>query len=102
MPIDPREIPIPPRALEDPDSRELVRAWVANGALHVSLNVGNWGDGDDEAIGWGVLLSDIARHVADALDQQDLADPVEVRARIREVFNKEMDSPTADTNGHLM
>ena len=100
MPVDPREIPIPPRALEDPDSRELVRAWVANNALHVSLNVGNWGD--DEAIGWGVLLSDIARHVAAAIDQQDLGDPDEVIARIREVFNKEMDEPTADTNGHLM
>src|SRR5437868_6440168 len=100
MPIDPREIPIPPRALEDPDSRELVRAWVANNALHVSLDVGNWGA--DEPIGWGVLLSDIARHVADALDEQDVADPVEVLAKIREVFNREIDEPTADTNGHLM
>jgi len=100
MPIDPREIPIPPRALEDPDSRELVRTWVANNALHVSLNVGNWGE--DEAIGWGVLLSDIARHVADALDEQEIAEPEQVLARIREVFNKELDSPTADTNGHLM
>ena len=100
MPIDQREIPIPPRALEDPDSRELVRAWVANNALHVSLSVGNWGD--DEAIGWGVRLSDIARHVADALEEQDLAEPEQVLARIREVFNKEMDTPTAETDGHLM
>ena len=52
MPMDSREIPIPPGALEDPDSRELVRAWVANNALHCSLNLGNWGE--DEAIGWGV------------------------------------------------
>jgi len=64
MATDSREIPIPPGALTDPDSRELVRAWVANNSLHCSLNFGNWGD--DEAIGWGVLLSDIARHVADA------------------------------------
>jgi hypothetical protein len=98
--MDSRELAIPPHALEDPDSRELVRAWVANNALHCSLDVFNWGD--DEAIGWGVLISDIARHVADALKEQNGTDTATTIAKIREVFNDELDSPTAETNGHLM
>ena len=100
MPMDSREIPVPPGALEDPDSRELVRAWVANNALHCSLNLGNWGE--DEAIGWGVLISDIARHVADALQEQSGADRAKTLGKIQKVFNDELDEPTAETNGHLM
>ena len=100
MAIDSREIPIPPGALQDPDSRELVRAWVANNSLHCSLNFGNWGD--DEAIGWGVLLSDIARHIADALFEEHAIDRKETLERLREVFNDELDEPTTPTTGHVM
>ena len=100
MPMDAREIPIPPGALQDPDSRELVRAWVANNSLHCSLNFGNWGE--DEAIGWGVLLSDIARHVADALLEERGVDRHETLAKLREVFNDELDEPAEPAGGHVM
>ena len=51
------------------------------------------------AIGWGILLSDIARHVADALQQTNHLDKSSTLAQIRSVFDKEIDKPTADTSG---
>jgi len=35
---------IPPAAVRDPDSFELLRAWVAEKGLHCSLKVGTYGD----------------------------------------------------------
>jgi len=46
------ELVIPPAALEDADAAEMVRAWVANKALHCTLRIGVWKD-----VGaWGILL----------------------------------------------
>jgi hypothetical protein len=48
------------------------------------------------------LLSDIARHVADALFEEHGTDRKETLERMREVFNDELDGPTAPTSGHVM
>jgi hypothetical protein len=93
-----RSLPVPPLATQDPKSQEMVRAWVANGGLHCSLNIGVFGK-DNELIGWGILLSDIARHVGDALKQQAGADPDAVVRAIQVTFNRELQSPTANTQG---
>jgi hypothetical protein len=93
-----RSLPIPPVANEDSKSQEMVRAWVANGGLHCSINIGVFGK-DNELIGWGILLSDIARHVGDALKQQEGSDPEQVVRAIQTTFNRELQSPTADTKG---
>ncbi|MFB3916471.1 MAG: DUF5076 domain-containing protein [Terriglobales bacterium] len=86
------QLPIPPSAAGDKQATELLRAWVANNSLHCSLNLGCWGD--DEAIIWGILLSDVARHVANSLEQQQGLKKLETLGKIREHFNLELDSPT--------
>jgi len=91
------ELAPPPAARSDKNARELIRAWAANGALHCSLSVDNWGD--DERIAWGILLTDVARHVADAMYQQKGWDKTETVREIRRVFNAELDSPTAEPVG---
>ena len=91
------ELPIPPGARSDNKAVELIRAWAAQRGLHCSLSVDNWGE--NARIGWGILLTDVARHVADALLQQKKLDRGETLKEIRRVFNAELDSPTADPSG---
>ena len=91
---------MPPAAVQDGNSRELVRAWVANQGLHCSLDVGAWDK--DEGIGWGILISDIARHVADALERTKGKDKAEFLRDVRRVFNDELDAPSAETQGSFV
>ena len=66
-----------------------------------SLNPTAWPN-DQAPIAWGILLSDVARHVADALQQSHNLDTQAVLARVREVFDAESDRPTADTKGEFV
>jgi len=91
------ELPIPPGARSDDKAKELIRAWAAHGGLHCSLSVDNWDE--NEQIGWGILLTDVVRHVANALYEQKRLDRDETIREIRRVFNAELDSPTADPSG---
>ena len=91
------ELPIPPSARSDKKAQEMIRAWAAHQGLHCSLSVDNWGE--NECIGWGILLTDVARHVADALHKQKGWDQAHVLGEIRRVFNAELDNPTADPHG---
>ena len=95
-----RELLSPPSAQSDPKSREMLRAWVAHEGLHCSLNIGTWGE--KEEIGWGVLLSDAARHVADALFKEKGIKQSQTLREIQRVFNDELDGPTADTQGEFI
>jgi hypothetical protein len=91
------ELSIPPGAQTDAKSVEIVRAWVAHEGLHCSINPLIWKE--NEAIGWGVLLSDIARHVADALYQSKKLNRAETLAEILRVFEDELESPTGEVEG---
>jgi hypothetical protein len=59
-------------------------------------------ENDQAQIGWGILLSDIARHFADALYQSKHADKDQTLSKIREVFNSELNGPTAETQGKFV
>jgi hypothetical protein len=87
---------IPPDAISDPHSVEMVRAWIANSALHCCLQVGVW---SDKPGAWGILLADIARHVANAMEEEQGAEVSETIATIRKAFDAEMDSPTDEPTG---
>ena len=91
------ELPIPAAAIEDGRSREMIRAWIANKGLHVTINLGTWRE--DEAIAWGILLSDVARHVSDALEKQEGTPAAVTLSAIRKSFNYEVDRPTSETQG---
>lgn len=95
-----KELVIPPSAQTDTNATELIRAWAAHNGLHCSLNIGN--SGDNERIVWGILLTDVARHVADALLERKGWDKDETLQEIRRVFNAELDSPTAEPSGGFL
>jgi hypothetical protein len=49
-------------AEEDPKAIEVVRVWVAKGGQHVSINPFVWKDPE----AWGIVLADLAGHLANA------------------------------------
>ncbi len=93
------ELPIPPSARSDKNSQELIRAWAAHEGLHCSLSVDRWGE--NERTAWGILLTDVVRHVANALHDAKGWDRTETVREIRRVFNAELDGPTAEPSGQL-
>jgi hypothetical protein len=94
------ELPIPQAARTDPRSREMVRAWAAENGLQCSLWIVS--DPNQELVLWGILLSDIVRHVADALLKQHQLDPEQSIREIRAHFDYEFDNPTGKTNGDFV
>jgi len=79
---------IPPTALEQ-GGVEVLRAVIIDGGLHVSLRRAFE---DPEA--WGMLIADIARHVARIYATEDKFREEETLERIRAIFDSEMDAPS--------
>ena len=91
---------IPPPAQRDENSVQLLSAWAAEKGLHCTLNVGMWHDsGRDEPAAWGILLSDVARHIANALHEQYGHDPGDTIAAIHRALDRELLDPTSDVDG---
>jgi hypothetical protein len=81
------QLAIPPAAADDPKAFELVRAWVAQGDLHVSLQMGGW----DDPTAWGVVLADLVRHVARFYAEQKHLQPEQTIGRVRDAMDRELD-----------
>jgi hypothetical protein len=79
----------PPIANVDSNAVEVLRVWAAPGQPQQLTLRTTWND----AGAWGLLLADVARHAANAYGNEG-ADPDVVLARIRELFDAEMSSPT--------
>jgi hypothetical protein len=92
------ELPVPPAASEDPRAIELLRVWAAGGQQHVSLATNLWQD----PAAWGLMLVDLAKHVASAYKQTDGRDPSEVLNRIRQGFDAEWSDATDTPTGALL
>ena len=90
-----KELPVPAAAKSDASARELARVWAAGGKQHVSLATGLWSDPG----AWGLLLVDLARHVANAYEEMEGRDPSQVLARIRDAFDVEWQNPTDTPSG---
>jgi hypothetical protein len=93
-----KELVIPPEATTDPKAMELIRVWAAHGVQHVSMSPGVW---KDPAI-WGIVLVDLARHVANYYHQVHGLNKEDVLLRIKELFNAEWESPTSGVTGNTV
>lgn len=98
------ERPIPPAALRDIDSVEVLRVWVAERQLHCSLKIGMYRDGMgiDEELAWGTILADAARHISGALYPGDAKAEAAALQKILHNFNVEVAAPTSDTKGKFV
>ena len=79
----------PPIAESDSNAVEVLRVWAAPGQPQQLTLRTTWKD----AGAWGLLLADVARHAANAYGNEG-ADSNVVLARIRELFDAEMSTPT--------
>lgn len=95
------ERPIPKAAVQDPDSVEMLRVWVAGGQLHCSLKVGMYRDGMgiDEEVAWGTILADAARHIAKALQGDGNLNEIDTLAKLAAKFNEEVSMPSSELKG---
>ena len=91
---------IPDAALRDKDSVEMIRVWIAEQGLHCVMNVGIYQEQrQPEAFAWGIILTDVARHVANALQERYGIEAEASLRQIREGFLAELDSPTSEAKG---
>ena len=79
----PLELDIPDGVPAAREAVELLRAWVADGALMVSLNAEAFGD---RVADWGRLLSEIAEHCGRAAALQGHMSQGEAEAAVRQAF----------------
>ena len=98
MPTEKNQLPIPLAAQADDAAVELARIWAASGRQHVSLTTGIW----EDAAAWGIMLVDLARHIADAYAHAQHRSRSEVLARIREGFDAEWQRPSDEPEGRLL
>lgn len=94
----PKDEMAPPSAVaQDARSFELARLWVANDAQHVVLRTDVWPD----PAAWGIVLADLARHVALAYQHRDGHDLEDVLERVLAGFHTELESSTDSPTGGL-
>ncbi len=77
---------IPEPARRDPESFELLRVWIAEKNQHVSLRFGVW----EDPAAWGLMLADLARHIANAYEQDGSLDRAQALQRITKALQVEL------------
>ena len=88
----------PPAAQRDKAAFEVLRLWIAEQGQHVSIRSGAW----EDPFAWGIVLADLARHIALAHEMQDeRVDKDAFLERLLEGFNAEIDSPTDEPEGEV-
>jgi uncharacterized protein DUF5076 len=84
---------IPPTALEK-GGAEVLRAAIVEGELYLALR-----RAFDDPEGWGMLLADVVKHVAQIYATETQLNKEDAAKRTLEAFSKEMAS--SDTQGAL-
>jgi hypothetical protein len=93
-----KTLAIPTAAQRDKASFEVLRVWIAEQGQHVSIQSGAW----DDPFAWGIVLADLARHIALAHTLQNQStDEDAFLARLLEGFQAEIDNPTDEPEGEV-
>ena len=86
---DLEELPIPRAVVAANKKAEMARIWLADGSQIVTLSPRLWEDPG----AWGIMLIDLARHVARAYEEKGL-DATVALGRIKEAMDAEWSSAT--------
>ncbi len=93
-----RELLIPQEASVDPKAVEIFRGWIAKEKLDCSLRLGMW----EDVGAWGIVLADIARHVASGTHELTEVPVWQSLARIIAVFQAEIGGSTDRPQGSFV
>ena len=98
-----RELKPPIEISGDENATEMIRVWIAHNQLHLTMRLGMWQDFEesdaDERDAWGVLLSDLTRHVANGMMKEYGWDYDSTRDRIRATFLRNFDDKSGSIEG---
>ena len=98
-----KTVALPPAALRDENSVEMLRVWIAEQSLHCSLRVGMYAEqGLNEPHAWGVILADAIQHVSDALASEGIGTREDILGAIIESFDTEIAKPTSGRDGDFI
>ena len=89
-----KQLLVPPKAADDPAAWEILRLWIAQRHVHVSI-LPSW----DESGHWGIALADIIRQVADAYQKSHGIDSAATVEHILTVLRAEFEHPTGAPTG---
>jgi len=92
-----RELEIPPAALDDPESFELIRVWAADGAQHVTILPDLTGG----PANFGALLADLARHGARLYSQRENISRLDALEKIVSRMSREIRDQDRDITGSI-
>src|ERR1035437_10284732 len=90
-------LPTPSDVATDPNAHEILSLWVINGLPFCLIQVA-W----NNPAAWGLALADVARMIGNALRDSQGIDPKVAVTVLRELFNRELDKPTAETAGKFV
>lgn len=89
----------PPDGVEEAETAvEVLRAWIGDGALLVSLNASAFGGHVED---WGRLLAEVGHHVAKAAALNGYMAEDEAQAALCESFTSGFETATPDMSGKL-
>jgi hypothetical protein len=91
------ELEIPPKALDDPDSFELIRVWAAGGSQHVTI-IPNFDGGCEN---FGCLVADLIRHGARLYSQRENLELRESLERIVAAMRRELTEQNSTITGSI-
>ena len=93
-----KSLALPPAAQRDKASFEVLRVWIAEHGQHVSIQSGAW----DDPFAWGIVLADLARHIALAHQLQNVGTDLDAfMERLLEGFQAEIENPTDEPEGEV-
>jgi hypothetical protein len=94
----PLELDPPAEALEAQSASEVMRAWIADGRLHVTFHADTFSHDVSE---WGRMLADISHHVARGVALGGLLTEREALAAIAEAFDRGANGASTVTSGRV-
>jgi hypothetical protein len=96
------ELPLelePPDGVEEAENAvEVLRAWIGDGALLVSLNSSAFGDHVED---WGRLLAEVGHHVAKSAALNGFMQEDEAQAALRQAFASSFETTAESALGRL-
>ena len=93
-----KPLPPPDDAITNADAVEVLRGWIVDGDLQVSLAFESFGD---RAETWGQLLAEAAVHIADAMSAQGYGDRQAIFARLHASLLSNLERPYPGLHGAI-
>jgi hypothetical protein len=91
-----KPLPPPDDAIDNDKATEVLRGWVVDEDLQVSLAFEAFGNNPEL---WGQLLAETAVHVADAMSAEGYGDRQSLFAKLRASLLANLDQPYAGLHG---